>query len=139
MPLTVEAIYENGVLKPTGPLPLKEHEKVRVTIEAADNWVQRTAGIIPCADPHLIEWAAMDPELDYPPPHVERDPRDAAARVALGEVRRGQCQAAARGHRVGIGRERADLRLRRQVTGHQEVLFVARFVRPFQSALRIVR
>jgi len=24
MPLTVEAIYENGVLKPTGPLPLKE-------------------------------------------------------------------------------------------------------------------
>jgi predicted DNA-binding antitoxin AbrB/MazE fold protein len=68
MPLTVEAIYENGVLKPVEPLPLKEHEKVRVTIEPAENWVQATAGIIPCADPRLIEWAATDPELDYPPP-----------------------------------------------------------------------
>jgi hypothetical protein len=26
--LTVEAIYENGVLKPIEPLPFKEHEKV---------------------------------------------------------------------------------------------------------------
>lgn len=33
MALTVEAVYENGVLKPAGPLPLKEHEKVRVTVE----------------------------------------------------------------------------------------------------------
>jgi predicted DNA-binding antitoxin AbrB/MazE fold protein len=35
MPLTVEAIYANGVLKPSQPLPLKEHEKVRVTVEPA--------------------------------------------------------------------------------------------------------
>ena len=28
MTLTVEAVYENGVLKPTQPLPLKEQEKV---------------------------------------------------------------------------------------------------------------
>ena len=28
MTLTVEAVYENGVLKPAQPLPLKEHEKV---------------------------------------------------------------------------------------------------------------
>ena len=33
MTLTVEAIYENGVLKPLQPLPLKEHEKVRITVE----------------------------------------------------------------------------------------------------------
>jgi predicted DNA-binding antitoxin AbrB/MazE fold protein len=32
MPLTVEAIYENGVLKPAEPLPLTEHEKVRLTV-----------------------------------------------------------------------------------------------------------
>jgi predicted DNA-binding antitoxin AbrB/MazE fold protein len=68
MTLTVEAVYENGVLKPKEPLPLKENEKVRITIEPVVNWVQATAGIIPCADPRLIEWAAMDPELDYPPP-----------------------------------------------------------------------
>ena len=35
MALTVEAVYENGVLKPAQPLPLKEHEQVRVTVEPA--------------------------------------------------------------------------------------------------------
>jgi predicted DNA-binding antitoxin AbrB/MazE fold protein len=35
MTLTVEAIYENGVLKPAQPLPFKEHEKVQVTVEPA--------------------------------------------------------------------------------------------------------
>ena len=34
MSITVEAIYESGVLKPLLPLPdLKEHEKVRLTVE----------------------------------------------------------------------------------------------------------
>ncbi len=35
MNLTIEAIYENGVLKPAQPLPLQEHEKVRITVEPA--------------------------------------------------------------------------------------------------------
>jgi predicted DNA-binding antitoxin AbrB/MazE fold protein len=35
MAITVEAVYVNGVLKPAQPLPLKEHEKVRVTVEPA--------------------------------------------------------------------------------------------------------
>ena len=46
MAITVEAIYENGVLKLAEPLPLQEHEKVRVTIEPKPSWVDRTAGII---------------------------------------------------------------------------------------------
>jgi predicted DNA-binding antitoxin AbrB/MazE fold protein len=46
MPLTVEAIYENGVLKPVQPLPLEEHKKVRVTVERALTWAERTAGMI---------------------------------------------------------------------------------------------
>ena len=33
MAIIVEAVYENGVLKPTQPLPLKEHETVQVTIQ----------------------------------------------------------------------------------------------------------
>jgi predicted DNA-binding antitoxin AbrB/MazE fold protein len=34
MSFTVEAIYESGVLKPLTPLPeLKEHERVRLTLE----------------------------------------------------------------------------------------------------------
>ena len=32
----VEATYENGILKLTKPLPLKDQEKVRVTVESVD-------------------------------------------------------------------------------------------------------
>jgi predicted DNA-binding antitoxin AbrB/MazE fold protein len=35
MAITVEAVYENGVLKPAQPLPFKEHEKVCVSVVAA--------------------------------------------------------------------------------------------------------
>jgi predicted DNA-binding antitoxin AbrB/MazE fold protein len=69
MSLTVEAIYENGVLKPAQPLPLQEHEKVQVTIEPRSNWVQETAGILPWkGSPEELQRFAEDPELDYPPP-----------------------------------------------------------------------
>jgi predicted DNA-binding antitoxin AbrB/MazE fold protein len=33
MPITVDAIYENGVLRPVQPLALHEHQHVRVTVE----------------------------------------------------------------------------------------------------------
>jgi predicted DNA-binding antitoxin AbrB/MazE fold protein len=69
MPITVEAVYENGVLKLTEPLPLQEHEKVRVTIQPATNWVQETYGI--CGWKGSAEEAerfATDSELDFPPP-----------------------------------------------------------------------
>jgi predicted DNA-binding antitoxin AbrB/MazE fold protein len=33
MSFTVQAVYENGVLKPAEPLPLHEHEHVRITVE----------------------------------------------------------------------------------------------------------
>jgi len=33
MAITVQAVYENGVLKPEKPLPFKEHEKVNITVE----------------------------------------------------------------------------------------------------------
>jgi hypothetical protein len=67
MAITVEAVYEGGVLKPSQPLPLEEHEKVWVTIEPAAGRAQ-APGVIGCTDPRLIEWAATDPELDFPPP-----------------------------------------------------------------------
>jgi predicted DNA-binding antitoxin AbrB/MazE fold protein len=46
MAMTVDAVYENGVLMLQQPLPLKEHEKVRVTVEPALSAAQRTAGMI---------------------------------------------------------------------------------------------
>ncbi|HVA50093.1 MAG TPA: antitoxin family protein [Pirellulales bacterium] len=60
-PLVVEAIYENGVLKPAQPLPLKEHEQVRITVESTSYPVRATAGLIPCNDATLIEHIALDP------------------------------------------------------------------------------
>ena len=32
-PLVVEATFEDGVLKPAEPLPLKQHDRVRLTVE----------------------------------------------------------------------------------------------------------
>ena len=72
MPLTVEAIYENGVLKPVQPLPLKEQERVQVTIVPTTSWVQETYGI--CGWRGSAEEAdrfATDPELDFPSPPEE--------------------------------------------------------------------
>jgi len=61
MPLTVEATYENGFLKPAHPLPLSEQQKVQVTIEPAISRAQATAGLIPCHDAKLIERIALEP------------------------------------------------------------------------------
>jgi predicted DNA-binding antitoxin AbrB/MazE fold protein len=72
MALTVEAIYENGILKPTQPWPLQEHEKVRITIESSRNWVAETAGILRwTGTPEELQRFAEDPDLDYPPPPEE--------------------------------------------------------------------
>jgi len=46
MSIVVEATYENGVLKPAEPLPLAEHEKVRVTVESQPDRVPQAYGII---------------------------------------------------------------------------------------------
>ena len=46
MSFSVEATYENGCLKLAKPLPLEEHEKVRVTIEPERGWAERTAGML---------------------------------------------------------------------------------------------
>ena len=64
MSLTVEAIYENGVLKPAEPLPLKEHEKVTVTINPAVSLARRTAGMVPWdGDVETLDRIARDPEF----------------------------------------------------------------------------
>jgi predicted DNA-binding antitoxin AbrB/MazE fold protein len=69
MSITFEAIYEDGVLKPEKPLPLKEHEKVRVTIQPATSWVEETAGMIQWkGTPEELQRFAEDPELDFPSP-----------------------------------------------------------------------
>jgi predicted DNA-binding antitoxin AbrB/MazE fold protein len=46
MTLTVEAVYEDGVLKPAHPLPLQEHERVTVTVAPAGSVARQTAGML---------------------------------------------------------------------------------------------
>ena len=46
MAITVEAIYENGVLKPIQPLPLKEREQVQITVRRPSSLADQTYGMI---------------------------------------------------------------------------------------------
>jgi predicted DNA-binding antitoxin AbrB/MazE fold protein len=76
MPITVEAVYENGVLKLEQPLPLKEHEKVRVTVQPgtppgeepadeAERIVRRSYGLLGwTGDVATLRRLATDPEFD---------------------------------------------------------------------------
>jgi predicted DNA-binding antitoxin AbrB/MazE fold protein len=68
MSLTVEAVYENGVLKPVQPLPLKEHEKVRITVEQGDSPLLRAYGIMGWkGTSEELAQLALDSEFEYPP------------------------------------------------------------------------
>ena len=37
MPQHIDAIYEDGVLKPLGPLELEEHQRVRLSVSASSS------------------------------------------------------------------------------------------------------
>lgn len=65
MAFTVEAVYEDGVLKPVQPRPFQEHEKVRLTVQPVLSRARQTAGLLRWeGDPALLERFILDPELD---------------------------------------------------------------------------
>lgn len=62
MTLEVTAVYEDGVLKPESPLPLKEHERVTVQVIPAERWSQRSAGLLKwTGDLETLRRIAEDP------------------------------------------------------------------------------
>lgn len=72
--LSIQAIYENGVLKPDRPLPLNERQHVSLSIElaganepsvdAAVDRVWASAGMLGwTGDAETAERLAMDPEF----------------------------------------------------------------------------
>jgi predicted DNA-binding antitoxin AbrB/MazE fold protein len=64
MTLTVEATYENGVLKPAQPLPIPEHTKVQVTVQTESSPILRAYGIMGwTGDAESLERIALDPEF----------------------------------------------------------------------------
>jgi predicted DNA-binding antitoxin AbrB/MazE fold protein len=69
MPLTIEAIDENGALKAAQRLPLKEQERVQITGHTAGNWASETGG--------MILWTC-DRERLCRPEDAESDPREQA-------------------------------------------------------------
>jgi predicted DNA-binding antitoxin AbrB/MazE fold protein len=70
MPITVDAIYENGVLRPARPLPLREHERVQITVNAAGSRVRQTAG--------LVGWTGSQEDADFIALSPELDPQERA-------------------------------------------------------------
>jgi predicted DNA-binding antitoxin AbrB/MazE fold protein len=65
MSLTIEAIYENGMLRLAQPLPFKEQEKLLITIEPALTCAERTAGMMGWTGSEKdAEFFAMSPELE---------------------------------------------------------------------------
>jgi predicted DNA-binding antitoxin AbrB/MazE fold protein len=67
---TVEAIYENGILKLSKPLDFKDGERVQVTvqrlpdIQARLDAADRLYGLVPWnGDPDELERFVMDPEF----------------------------------------------------------------------------
>lgn len=70
MAITVEAVYENGVLKPAKPLPFQENEKVKLTVQRAVSRVRQTAG--------LIGWTGSQEDADFVALSPELDPQENA-------------------------------------------------------------
>ena len=69
MAIVIEAVYENGVLRPSEPLPFHEHEKVQVTIQAISSPLLDSYGIMGfTGSAKEADYFALDPELDYPLP-----------------------------------------------------------------------
>jgi predicted DNA-binding antitoxin AbrB/MazE fold protein len=65
MSITVHATYENGVLRPHQPLPLRENQEVEVTVHPQTSWVDETAGILGWkGDPEELRRLALHPDLD---------------------------------------------------------------------------
>jgi len=62
MTKTLQAVYENGVLRPLEPLPLKEHQRVTVTVsDPAERWL----------DHEYMEKVKKDVEAMGPAPSLE--------------------------------------------------------------------
>jgi predicted DNA-binding antitoxin AbrB/MazE fold protein len=63
--LTVETVYENGVLKLTAPLPLREQEKVQVTVHTQPSVAQQTYRMLGWKGaPEAFDELLLESELD---------------------------------------------------------------------------
>jgi len=65
MAITIEAVYENGVLRLSTPLPFKEQQKVQVTVHTGASPLAQAHGIMGwTGDAVTLERFALDAEFD---------------------------------------------------------------------------
>jgi predicted DNA-binding antitoxin AbrB/MazE fold protein len=46
MTITVEVVYENGVLRPEKPLPFREHERLQISVQTKQSIARESAGML---------------------------------------------------------------------------------------------
>ena len=63
MSQTIRAVYENGVLRPLGKVPFREHEKLELKIERKKDVVEETRGIIKVRDKKFAKKVALSDEF----------------------------------------------------------------------------
>ena len=64
MSIEVEAVYEGGVLRPERPLPLEEHQRVKVIVNDVPGIARRAYGIIGWqGEAKDLRKVALDPEF----------------------------------------------------------------------------
>ena len=64
MAFEIQAVYENGVLKPEKPLPLDEHQRVTVVVQERRGVAASTYGVIGWkGDPEVVRKVAIDPKF----------------------------------------------------------------------------
>ena len=64
MSLEIDATYENGVLKPDLPLPLKDRQRVKVTVHEEMSRIRRSYGMMGwTGDPQILRKIAEDDEF----------------------------------------------------------------------------
>ena len=63
MSITIEAIYESGVLRPLSPLPeIEEHARVRITVERPSSTVDQLSNKVQL-DPAIAREIIENPDL----------------------------------------------------------------------------
>ena len=81
MTITIDATYEDGVLKPAQPLPLSEHAQVRVTVEdEVEVLADQKHGVgsdLPARPPIWERILALT--ADAPPEELDKLPIDGAS------------------------------------------------------------
>lgn len=81
MSIIIDATYEGGVLKPEGPLPLTEHQRVRVTVEPRQKLVGADRNVEPASEASQLSLAERIAALagELPAEEIDAWPTDGAS------------------------------------------------------------